>query len=231
MMLLPPCAPHAAVSESKLAAMSIFSKGLVTTLLGLIGVFLVLTLFYVAIKLLQRERRKPRRRKGVKTMLYSQSDREAAAAAREKAQRGGVDSRGSAAAAGRGGVSCGTGSATTKAAGSYRALLTILGGAYAIFFYGVYLRPMRKYKKHLDYMLDGQKRVSEGILKADQRRTVIDRDGIDCYTVEINVGEKDDPEDDRVFYLDALQIHGRVSAGRPDPCGEQRPLIAAVTKL
>ena len=42
------------VSESKLAAMSIFSKGLFTTLLGLVGVFLVLTLFYVANKLIQR---------------------------------------------------------------------------------------------------------------------------------------------------------------------------------
>lgn len=43
-------------SESRLAAMSIFSKGLFTTLLGLVGVFLVLTLFYVTIKLLQRSR-------------------------------------------------------------------------------------------------------------------------------------------------------------------------------
>ena len=41
-------------SESSLAAMSIFSKGLFTTLLGLAGVFLVLTLFYISIKLIQR---------------------------------------------------------------------------------------------------------------------------------------------------------------------------------
>jgi len=47
-----------AASESKLAAMSIFSKGLFTTLLGLIGVFLVLTLFFVAIKLMQRPDKK-----------------------------------------------------------------------------------------------------------------------------------------------------------------------------
>ena len=36
--------------------MSIFNKGLFTTLLGLVGVFLVLTLFYVAIKLIQRSK-------------------------------------------------------------------------------------------------------------------------------------------------------------------------------
>lgn len=48
----------AVASESKLAAMSIFSKGLFTTLLGLVGVFLVLTLFFVAIKLMQRPGKK-----------------------------------------------------------------------------------------------------------------------------------------------------------------------------
>ncbi len=58
-MMLLPLASAAAVSESKLAAMSIFSKGLVTTLLGLTGVFLVLTLFYVAIKLLQFKKKTP----------------------------------------------------------------------------------------------------------------------------------------------------------------------------
>lgn len=41
-------------AESSLTAMSIGSKGLFTTLLGLVGVFLVLTLFYITIKLLQR---------------------------------------------------------------------------------------------------------------------------------------------------------------------------------
>ncbi len=53
------CAASAAsVSESKLAAMSIFNKGLFTTVLGLGGVFLVLALFFIAIKLIQRSGRK-----------------------------------------------------------------------------------------------------------------------------------------------------------------------------
>ena len=51
-------AATAVASKSKLAAMSIFSKGLFTTLLGLVGVFLVLTLFFVAIKLMQRPGKK-----------------------------------------------------------------------------------------------------------------------------------------------------------------------------
>lgn len=37
-----------------MTAMSVFTKGLVVTGLGLGGVFLVLTLFYAGIKLLQR---------------------------------------------------------------------------------------------------------------------------------------------------------------------------------
>jgi len=108
--------------------------------------------------------------------------------------------------------------------------LTILGGAYAIFFHGVYLGPMRKYKKHVDYMLDGQKRVCEGILK-DVASDVIDRDGVDCYTVEINVGEKNDPEDDRVFYLDQYKSMAGFTAGDRIRVESNDRMIAAVTKL
>jgi hypothetical protein len=53
-------AAAATTTQSNLAAMSIFSKGLFTTLLGLIGVFLVLTLFFFAIKLMQRPGKKDR---------------------------------------------------------------------------------------------------------------------------------------------------------------------------
>ena len=49
--------------ESSLAAMSIFSKGLFTTLLGLVGVFLVLTLFFFSIKLIQRSGKNPSKTK------------------------------------------------------------------------------------------------------------------------------------------------------------------------
>ncbi|HPF88434.1 MAG TPA: OadG family protein [Candidatus Limiplasma sp.] len=46
-------------AESSLQNMSLVSKGLFTTLLGLVGVFLVLTLFYFSIKLMQRPVHKP----------------------------------------------------------------------------------------------------------------------------------------------------------------------------
>ena len=49
----------AAASGSALMDMSILNKGLFTTLFGLVGVFLVLTLFFVSIKLIQRPGKAP----------------------------------------------------------------------------------------------------------------------------------------------------------------------------
>jgi hypothetical protein len=110
------------------------------------------------------------------------------------------------------------------------AAFTILGGAYAVFFYGVYLRPMRKYKRHLDYMLDGRKRVTEGILK-EVSETVQDRDGVDCRCVLMNVGDKDDPEDDRLFYLDAFKSMEDFQAGDRVRIESNDRMIAGILKI
>jgi len=82
------------------------------------------------------------------------------------------------------------------------AALTILGVGYGLFFYGVYVRPVRLYRRHVQFMLEGRKRETTGVFKsfADQ---LSDRDGILCHAVMINVGTADDPEDDRLFYYDA----------------------------
>lgn len=109
-------------------------------------------------------------------------------------------------------------------------ILTILGGSYAIFFYGVYLRPVLKYKRHLDYMLDGRKRVTTGILKEIESE-VQDRDGIDCYSVFINVGEKDDPEDDRLLYLDAFKSLSDYKPGDRITVESNDRMIVSVAKL
>ena len=109
-------------------------------------------------------------------------------------------------------------------------LLTILGGAYAIFFYGVYLGPVRKYKKHLDYMFDGMKRETAGVFK-EISTNVIDRDGIDCYSVWLNVGEKNDPEDDRLFYLDAYKSMAGFQPGDRVRVLSNDRMIASVTKV
>ena len=44
----------AAVANSALVELPLFTKGLLTTAMGLLGVFLVLALFFVTIKLMQK---------------------------------------------------------------------------------------------------------------------------------------------------------------------------------
>ena len=44
----------AADPANALVALPLFTKGLLTTVMGLLGVFLVLTLFFVTIKLMQK---------------------------------------------------------------------------------------------------------------------------------------------------------------------------------
>lgn len=82
------------------------------------------------------------------------------------------------------------------------AVLTVLGGGCFLFLYGVYVRPVRIYRRHLTYMLDGRMRVTTGVFKSFSE-DVSDRDGLECHAMMINVGDKDDPEDDRLFYFDA----------------------------
>ncbi len=85
---------------------------------------------------------------------------------------------------------------------------TIVGGAYVLFFYGVYLKPVLLYQRHVGYMLEGRKRETRGLLR-EVAWDVVDKDGLDCYAMTVNVGERNDPEDERLFYVDALK-------GRPD---------------
>ena len=84
------------------------------------------------------------------------------------------------------------------------ALITVVGGAYMLFFGGVYLRPIRLYKRHVDLMLDGRTHETVGILKAVDGQ-LQDKDGIDCYAFTLNTGTGNDPNDDRLFYIDAFK--------------------------
>jgi len=82
--------------------------------------------------------------------------------------------------------------------------LTILGGGYLLFFYGNSVRPALIYRRNLRYLLNGRKRVTTGIFK-EFSEDVTDRDGMEVYAMLLNVGEKNDPEDDRLFYYDAYK--------------------------
>jgi len=83
-------------------------------------------------------------------------------------------------------------------------LLTIIGGGYFLFFYGVSVRPARIYRRHLSFMLNGRKRVTTGVFKAFSE-DVSDREGLECHAMLVNIGDKNDPEDDRLFYYDAYK--------------------------
>ena len=94
----------------------------------------------------------------------------------------------------------------------WSALITIIGGAYFLFFYEVYLRPVSQYRKHVEFMLDGRKRETLGILK-ERNDDVADHNGMDCRSLTVNVGERNDPEDDRLFYLDAQKAMPAIEIG------------------
>lgn len=93
------------------------------------------------------------------------------------------------------------------------AALTVLAGAYAIFFYGVYAKPMRDYRNHINYMLDGRLRETTGYL-IDFSENLSERNGVECHALMINVGEKDDREDDRLFYYDVKKLPLSVEMGK-----------------
>ena len=81
------------------------------------------------------------------------------------------------------------------------AALTILGGGYFLFVFGLYIRPARCYLVHVHYMLEGRKRTTTGVLKSFSEE-ISNRDGVECHAMMLNVGSTDDPEDDRLFYYD-----------------------------
>lgn len=77
----------------------------------------------------------------------------------------------------------------------------IVAGAYLIFLWDVYLRPVKAYTKNIDIMLNGRLRETTGVLK-ELSPDLCDRDFLKCRQVWINVGEKNLDEDDRLFYLE-----------------------------
>ena len=91
-------------------------------------------------------------------------------------------------------------------------LLTVLSGGYLLFFQGVYVHPAKLLQRHTGYMLDGPFRVAEGTVTAMDLEPK-DKDGLDCYALTLNVGQADDPKDERLFYLDSLKGVPAVSAG------------------
>lgn len=85
------------------------------------------------------------------------------------------------------------------------AALTLVAGVYVTFFAGVYVKPMRDYRNHINYMLDGRRRETTGYL-IDFSENLSERNGVECHAIMINVGEKDEREDDRLYYYDVKKL-------------------------
>ncbi len=85
---------------------------------------------------------------------------------------------------------------------------TIAIFAYGLFMDGVYLRPMLAYQEHVRNMLEGRQQETTGLVQfvADE---VTDKGGLDAYVITLNVGDRNDPEDERLLYWDVQQ-------GKPD---------------
>lgn len=81
-------------------------------------------------------------------------------------------------------------------------LLTIISWGALLFLYGTWIKPARLYQRHIHYMLHGKQVITTGYLKEISDIISI-QDSLPFYSILINVGEKDDPEDDRLFYYDA----------------------------
>ena len=80
--------------------------------------------------------------------------------------------------------------------------LSVLLGAGLIFCYGMLISPVTAYRRHLNDALHGRTRATTGAFKEMEDVPVM-RDGVKYYPLMLNVGNMDDPEDDRLFYYDA----------------------------
>ena len=108
--------------------------------------------------------------------------------------------------------------------------MTILGGGYFLFLFGVYLSPLQMYAKHITYMLTGRQRETEGIL-TDISDVPVNKDGLDWYAMTVNIGSKGVPEDDRLLYYDALKGHPDISVGARIRAFSNDKMISAIHRI
>lgn len=92
------------------------------------------------------------------------------------------------------------------------ALLTILGGGCYLFVYGLAIKPAKAYRALIRDMMHGRLRQTEGIFKSFAPETC-EREGLPFHALLLNVGDRDDGEDDRLFYWDAQKPQPQMELG------------------
>ena len=83
-------------------------------------------------------------------------------------------------------------------------LLSALAGCWIIFVHQNIMLPKKGYCEHVRKALRAARKDTEGYYLR-MEATPVERDDVMFYAFYLNVGEKKDPEDDRLFYYDALK--------------------------
>lgn len=79
--------------------------------------------------------------------------------------------------------------------------VTLLWGVIIIFFWSMKMTPLMSYRRYLKECYQGLSRYEEGVItQVDQQTTF--RDGLSFYGMILNVGDLDNPEDERLLYWD-----------------------------
>lgn len=84
--------------------------------------------------------------------------------------------------------------------------ITLVCGCIIIFFWSMKLSPLLAYRRYLKEINNGISRYVEGVVTQVDEQTTF-REGLSFYGVLINVGEANDPDDDRILYWDVQ--HGQ----------------------
>ena len=83
-------------------------------------------------------------------------------------------------------------------------LLSALAGCWMVFVHQNIVIPRKAYSDHVRSALRVGRKETEGhYLRMEE--TPVERENVMYYAFYVNVGEKQDPEDDRLFYYDALK--------------------------
>lgn len=80
--------------------------------------------------------------------------------------------------------------------------ITLVWGVLIIFFWGMKLSPLLSYRRYLKEIYGGLSREVEGVITELETQTTF-RDGLSFYRMIVNVGDLNNPEDERLLYWDA----------------------------
>lgn len=110
-------------------------------------------------------------------------------------------------------------------------MITIVGGSILLLMYSLFIYPVRAYRKHLWYVLYGKQRDTSGYISSFNEEDEVLRDGVSYYSLTINVGEKNDEEDERLFYYDREKLPFGYKTGERVNITAQEKLIANIAKI